>query len=671
MALQIGAEFTWYPALGYNTERPQVETKLPFEQLSILFNLTALYSQLGVNANRASPDGLKTAASWFSQAAGVLQHMKTTVLPELSMANPPDDMDDTTLEALLQLSLAQSQECFWQKAVVDGYKDASIAKLAARLSDLYHLAAEAAMKSDAISSSWIHHLSAKHHHFAAAAQFRAACDCLEKRRYGEEVARLKDAVGCVTEGIKEGRGGYLNRAVLDDLTSLKTKVEEDLKRAEKDNDLIYLNPVPPKSELKILDRANMAVARIPPEVATPYDFMGDHKEFGPALFTKLVPFSVHVAVSLYEERRDRLVNNTIIQELEVLSQKLHEILSSLNLPGSLQALEKPMGLPNTLSQHAEEIRQADALSRLERSFADIDKLRTSDRAIFEEGKSLLLAEDEEDSSLRLKHGTQRWSRLEGKADISGPNGGGAKLWAQVPEIEGYLASSTSSDAVVRDKYAAIESTLSILAGSDRALLDYVPSSRRTEIPEALKPALGRLRGAFNDIQRLESRRRIRVEQLQQKAKADDIKPDILQEAARLERAYPSTAIVPAHFTEFFDKRLDTLYEPDLEAVDREKAEQEKQLAEVAKLNEEFERTKRKNAAAGLKEREAALQKLDAAFYKYKEIVSNLEAGRKFYNDLARLVGQFRDSCRVWVAERRREARALEEYVYPLWSMAML
>jgi programmed cell death 6-interacting protein len=124
---------------------------------------------------------------------------------------------------------------------MDGYKDASIAKLAARVSDLYNSAGEAAMKSEAISSAWIHHFSAKHHHFAAAAQYRAACDCLEKRRYGEEVARLMDAVACVSEGIKEGRGGYLSKPVLDDLNGLKQRVEEDLKRAEKDNDLIYLS----------------------------------------------------------------------------------------------------------------------------------------------------------------------------------------------------------------------------------------------------------------------------------------------------------------------------------------------------------------------------------------------------------------------------------------------
>lgn len=241
MLSQIGAEFTWYPSLGYNTERPLVANNLKYELLNILYNLAALYSQLAVSSNRSNTDGLKGAASYFSQAAGVLDHMKTAVLPELRMTSPPEDMDEPTLEALQQLCLAQSQECFWQKAVMDGYKDASIAKLAARVSDLYNLAGEAAMKSEAVSSAWIHHMSAKHHHFAAAAQYRAACDCLEKRKYGEEIARLMDAVACVNEGLKEARGTYLSKAVVEDLNGLKKRVEEDLKRAERDNDVIYLS----------------------------------------------------------------------------------------------------------------------------------------------------------------------------------------------------------------------------------------------------------------------------------------------------------------------------------------------------------------------------------------------------------------------------------------------
>ncbi|CAP62114.1 uncharacterized protein PODANS_5_130, partial [Podospora anserina S mat+] len=658
--IDIGVDFTWYPALGYHTEHPLVQNNLQYELLNILYNLAALYSQLAISSNRSDTKGLKTAASFFSQAAGVLSHMKKEVLPELRMANPPDDMDEATLEALAQLFLAQSQECFWQKAVMDQYKDASIAKLAARVSDLYNLAVEAAMQSEAISSAWIHHMSAKHHHFAAAAQYRAACDCLEKKRYGEEVARLKDAVNCVTEGLKECKGGYISKAVVDDLHGLKKRVEEDLKRAEKDNDIIYLQIVPPKPELKILERANMAVASVPSQVAKPYEYFGDHAEFGPALFTKLVPFSVHVAVSIYEERRDRLVNNNIIAELETMTDRLHEILSSLNLPGSLQALEKPLGLPGTLVQHAEEIRQADALNKLQRGFADVEKLCASDKAVFEEGKALLAAEEEEDHALRLKYGTQRWARPESRADPS--HDGGAKLWNQAGDIDGYFASSTSSDAVVREKFAAVKETLAILAGPDRGMMDYIPNSRRTEIPELLKPAIGRLRGVYNDVLRLESRRRKRIESLRARSRADDIKGDIMAEAARLERTYPNTPIVPAHFEDFFDKRLDSLYESELEALEKEQADQEKIMSEIQRANRDFESQKKVIGESGNREREKALQRLDNAYYKYKEIVSNIEVGRKFYNDLSRIVEQFRNQARSWVNERRQEARMLEEYV---------
>lgn len=650
-----------------------MRNNLKFELMNVLYNLASLYSQLALNTPRGNTDGLKTAANYFSLAAGVLTHLKEAVLPELRMSDPPEDMDAHTLESLTQLMLAQSQECFWQKAVMDGYKDASIAKLAARVSDLYNLAGESAVKSEAVSSAWIHHMTAKHHHFAAAAQLRAACDCLEKSRFGEEVARLQDSLACVTEGLREAKGGYLNKSVVDDLNALKRKVEEDLKRAEKDNDMIYLRKlllcslrrgltpahteqVPPKSELKLLERANMAIARIPPQVSDPFKYLGEQAEYGPALFSRLVPFSVHVAISIYEERRDRLINQNIIQKLETLTEDIHTLLSSLGLPGSLQALEKPIGLPQSLVQHAEDIRQADAIERVRRSFGDIDKLRSADVAVFEEGKAALATEEDEDQRLRLRYGTDRWTRLDSQNEPKG-----AELRRVAGEIEGYLASSISSDGVVREKFHAIEDLLRILSGSDRGLMDYVPTSRSFETSNEMKTALGKLRSAYSDVLRLESRRRKKVESLRENAQRDDIKPDILKEAARLERTYPTTALVPAHFEDFFGQRLDKLYEPEIEALSKEEEEQERVLAAVERANREFEAQKRQKGDKGTREREAALQRLDNAYYKYKEVVNNLEVARKFYNDLNKIVGQgFRDQVRNWVSQRHLEAKTLEE-----------
>ncbi|KAL5346048.1 pH-response regulator protein palA/rim20 [Pseudogymnoascus australis] len=657
--IDIGADFTWFPALGYNTKRPISQDNLKFELCNILFNLAALYSQLAVSVNFSSPDGLKSAANYFCLAAGVISHIKDKVVPELRTA-PVEDMDIVTLESLQELLLAQGQECFWQKAVMDGYKDSSIAKLAARVSDLYSTAGDWAVQSEAISSEWIHHMAAKHHHFAAAAQYRQACDCLEKRKYGEEVARLRDSMICVNDALKESR--YVNKTVLSDLNGLKNKVSEDLKRAEKDNDLIYLNPVPPKSELKTLERAGMVVARVPPDVASPLDHLGDNALFGAPLFAKLVPFAVHLAASIYEERRDRLVNTQLTAPLSALTSSIHSTLSALSLPGSLQALEKPLGIPPALLAHAEELRQSDALARLDRSFADTAKLKATDTATFASGRDALLAEEAEDAALRARFGTLRWTRPPSREAAP-------KLHNQIAEIESYLASAAASDNLVRDTYRTLAPLLRILAGPERALADFVPASRRAVIPPKLEAEASALRTCLNDIARLESRRRRRIEALREAARGDDVRPALLAEAARLERERPDVTIVTAHFEAFFDARLGSRYDSEIAAVAADAEEQAALLRAVERANADFVRARR---GEGGGEREKALQQLEGAWVGYKDVVAKLEMGRTFYNDLSRIVGRFREEAREFGYRRRAEAAGLESDLSlpPLSSLSL-
>ncbi len=50
---------------------------------------------------------------------------------------------------------------------------------------------------------------------------------------------------------------------------------------------------------------------------------------------------------------------------------------------------------------------------------------------------------------------------------------------------------------------------------------------------------------------------------------------------------------------------------------------------------------------------------------------NLDVGRKFYNDLATLVGKFRDDCRSFAYQRRSEAAQLEVDITTTLPMANL
>ncbi|KZM25104.1 hypothetical protein ST47_g3737 [Ascochyta rabiei] len=642
--VDIGVEFPWYPALGYNTSRPVSRNNLRYELANVMFNLAAMYSQLAMSSNRSTPDGLKVAANNFCLAAGVISHLRNTVLPELR-TEPPEDMDLMTLDCLEKLMLAQGQECFWQKAVKDGLKDATIAKLAARVSDLYNEACEAGIQSDSVSSEWIHHMTAKHHHFAAAAQYRAACDCLEKRKYGEEVARLRDSLTCVNEALKEQR--YINKLVLADLNGLKNRVSEDLKRAEKDNDMIYLLPVTPKAELKILDRANMVVSRVPKEIAESNALLGEKGELGPALFSKLVPYSVHLAASIYVDRRDRLVNTTIVEELENLTAQIHEVLRSLNLPGSLQALEKPLGLPPGLMAHAEEIRQQDGIHRLERSMEDTKKLMYSDQAVYSEGVDILKSEAVEDENARRRYGTALWTRS--PAEQAAP-----KLYAQIKEIDGYFKAAANSDNIVKTKLRENEHFIRLLGGPDHDLENYVPSGRRPAITGDVEREAGKLRGCFNEVSRLESRRRRKIEALRTKAKQDDIK--LLREAARLEREYPMQTIEAVQFEGLFDRRLQ-MYDVDQDMVQEEGKEQIEAIKRLQDANASFLIARRGDQST--RQREQALQNLENAYFKYKEIISNSDVGRKFYNDLAKIVNRFRDDARSFAYQRKSEASQME------------
>ena len=644
--IDIGVDFPWYPAIGYDKDKPVLQNNLRFELANMLFNLGSLYSQLAFGTNRTTVDGLKSAAEYSVAAAGTYSFIRTEILPEMR-SSPPEDMDEITLEGLQQVCLAQGQEAFWQVAIKRNMSDGTVAKLAAKVSDYYIFAADAGRQSRSVSTEWIHHFQAKHHHFAAAAQFRQSQYCLQNKQYGEEVSRLKDSLACVNEGLQESR--WINATVLGDLNGLKSRVSEELKRAEKDNDLIYLQAETPKSELRLLDRTNMVAAKTPADVENGISLLGDGKPFGRPLFEKLVPYAVHQAASIYADRRDRLVSQSIIVDLEAMTARLRETLESLDLPGSLQALEKPLGVPGSLVSKAEELRQQDALYRIKRSMEDTTKLKTNDFAIYQEGVALLEAEKAEDERARAKFGTDRWSRPPSSTAL-------AKLYQSLTELQTYLNSAGSSDSLVQAKFRENEHILKILTGTNRDLERFVPSSNQVAMTPAIDQAASHLRACLNDVSRMETRRKNRMAALKEKAKADDIGPALLAEAARLEREYPMQKIEASQFEKLFEKRLGT-YETDREALNADQDEQDQIVARLREANKIFMDARRGDTST--KDRQKALQALDTGYAKYKELVSNLDTGRKFYNDLASHVTRFREGCKTQVSERRVEASQLE------------
>ena len=201
--------------------------------------------------------------------------------------------------------------------------------------------------------------------------------------------------------------------------------------------------------------------------------------------------------------------------METLTTKLHELLQSLNLPGSLQALEKPLGLPQGLLAHAEEIRQQNGLSRILRSIDDIAKLKANNHAMYKEATDMLASEETTDRLLREKHGTIQWTRPASR--LAAPH-----LHKELEEYAGYMESAAQSDIVVKDKVKTHESVLKVLGSDKNEVEAFVPDTQRVKMTPKLEREVAKLRSCLNEVSRLESKRRRNIEAVKEKARTDDI-----------------------------------------------------------------------------------------------------------------------------------------------------
>ena len=74
---------------------------------------------------------------------------------------PTVDLSTYALQTLINLMLAQAQECVWQKAAMDQLRDGTIARLALQVASFYEAAYELASNSaiqTVYSKSWIVHM---------------------------------------------------------------------------------------------------------------------------------------------------------------------------------------------------------------------------------------------------------------------------------------------------------------------------------------------------------------------------------------------------------------------------------------------------------------------------------------------------------------------------------
>ncbi|XP_019727349.1 LOW QUALITY PROTEIN: rhophilin-1 [Hippocampus comes] len=173
----LGVHFHWYDSL---TGVPSCQRALAFEKGSVLFNLGALYTQIGARQDRTTAAGIQRAIDAFQRAAGALNYLKE------NFSNAPSlDMSGPALCMLVRLMVAQVQECAFESLALGGARDGDasstsslrLAQEAARVSDVYLLVQQSMsqpLMKDYVPFSWTSMVQVKVEHFRALSHYFAA-----------------------------------------------------------------------------------------------------------------------------------------------------------------------------------------------------------------------------------------------------------------------------------------------------------------------------------------------------------------------------------------------------------------------------------------------------------------------------------------------------------------
>ncbi|XP_039985644.1 rhophilin-1 isoform X1 [Xiphias gladius] len=182
----LGVHFHWYDSL---TGVPSCQRALAFEKGSVLFNIGALYTQIGARQDRSATAGIDRAIDAFQRAAGAFNYLKD------NFSNAPSlDMSGPSLCMLVPLMVAQVQECVFERVTLTT-QDAHftcqlrLAQEAARVSDVYLLVQQTMtqpLMKDYVPFSWASMVQVKSEHFRALSHYYTAVALCDHMSSAEE-----------------------------------------------------------------------------------------------------------------------------------------------------------------------------------------------------------------------------------------------------------------------------------------------------------------------------------------------------------------------------------------------------------------------------------------------------------------------------------------------------
>lgn len=453
-------KFIWFQPLSPKA-KGESSHSLIFEKLNILYNIGSLYSILALEANDGSAQALKTMCLYFQYSAGCFQHI----------LNHSNDCKETVFDqysghALVYIMLSQAQECFWFKAIQDSHKNSLISKLAKQVAEFYEGALSFARKSKLIREDWCSHLESKINYFTAVTYYRNSLLLEEKKNFGAEIKSLEMALA------------FSKRCTMKSNPEFVSKIEETLKEVQRDNDFIYMQPIP--EHLPPVKGAPMV------KISPLTSFLGDKNS---SIFKDLLPIKVMDACSAYNERQEAYVKQHVVEPLLSLNNLLNEGVSKFSQIPNLKTISK------------------EELESYELSLNDLAFNSNNIGAQLTEIKKILEQESESDAELRVTYGTINWP-------LSPSTGVNNCYYEKLQKLEDYLMQGRKVDA----------ETLTLFQSIDKSLI-----TSPVKLPESNSPLVRQIESTIKSREKY-------AKEIEAKSAEHRVLPQIISEYKNSEKA---------------------------------------------------------------------------------------------------------------------------------------
>lgn len=339
-------EFEWSDAFDSKKGDAIKQKSLSYEKASILFNLSAVYSYLG--ATSSSSMEWKSAITYYTNASGVLEYISQHFLH-----SPSNDLKVDTAKGFAKLMLAQAQECFlWN------YMQSSPAvkhSLAARLAEGTHSSYQTAynfINKSNITLDCKDEIHFKSIYFHTFALFHYAQSYVDLSQIGYALAVNKLALESFYEGRRlSGQSkGKVEAGLLQLHNDLEKEVTAKSVEWEKDNDLIYHQAIPDKTNVPTIKAM---------DGAKPLNFEELLNKSGNRdLFEKIVPMEAHQGMSIYSEKQAQILRK-YSEKIQIANEQVKSLFEFSKLPSSVVEIQNILREPNAVIDEEEREKEND------------------------------------------------------------------------------------------------------------------------------------------------------------------------------------------------------------------------------------------------------------------------------------------------------------------------